>query len=80
MTDSNRDKKGDIPTDTDELAADAEVNEGGKSKKEDPPDEAVDRHAEPNPPHTTTGKIFTVPKFGSAGSGGLEIEPGLDVD
>ncbi|HEX5726783.1 MAG TPA: YHS domain-containing protein [Longimicrobiaceae bacterium] len=26
------------------------------------------------PPHTTTGK-FTAPKFGSAGSGGLEYEP-----
>jgi hypothetical protein len=80
MTDSNRDKKGNIPTDSDELAMDAEMNEGGSIKKEDPSDEAVDRHAEPNPPRTTTGKIFTVPKFGSAGSGGLEIEPGLDVD
>jgi hypothetical protein len=80
MTDSNRDKKGDIPTDSDELAIDAEVNEGGKSKKEDPSDETVDRHAQPNPPRTTTGNFFTAPKFGSAGSGGLEIEPGLDTD
>jgi hypothetical protein len=80
MTDSNRDKKGDIPTDSDELAIDAELNEGGKSKKEDPSDETVDRHAQPNPPRTTTGKFFTAPKFGSAGSGGLEIEPGLDTD
>jgi len=32
-----------------------------------------------NPPHTTTGKI-TSPKFGSAGSGGAELEPGLDRD
>jgi hypothetical protein len=80
MTDSNRDKKGDIPSDSDELAIDAEVNEGGKSKKEDPSDETVDRHAQPNPPRTTTGKFFTAPKFGSAGSGGLEIEPGLDTD
>jgi hypothetical protein len=62
------------------LAIDAEVNEGGKSKKEDPCDEAVDRDAEPNPPRTTSGKFFTAPKFGSAGSGGLEIEPGLDSD
>ena len=30
---------------------------------------------EPNPPHTTTGKV-TSPKFGSAGSGGTEFEPG----
>ena len=27
------------------------------------------------PPFTTTGKRFTVPKFGSAGSGGAEYEP-----
>jgi hypothetical protein len=80
MTGSNRDKKGDIPTDSDKLAIDAEVNEGGKTKKEDPSDETVDRHAQPNPPRTTTGKFFTAPKFGSAGSGGLEIEPGLDTD
>jgi hypothetical protein len=33
----------------------------------------------PNPPHTTTGKI-TAPKFGSAGSGGLEFEPGPERD
>ena len=35
--------------------------------------EQVDTEA--NPPHTTTGKV-TAPKFGSAGSGGLELEPG----
>jgi len=80
MTDTNRDEKGDIRTDSDELAADAAANEGGKSKKEDPSDETVDRHPEANPPRTTTGKFFTTPKFGSAGSGGLEIEPGLDSD
>jgi hypothetical protein len=80
MTDSNRDKKGDMSADSDKLAIDAEVNEGGISKKEDPSDETVDRHAEPNPPRTTSGKFFTTPKFGSAGSGGLEIEPGLDTD
>jgi hypothetical protein len=31
----------------------------------------------PNPPHTTKHGV-TAPKFGSAGSGGAEIEPGLD--
>jgi hypothetical protein len=30
----------------------------------------------PNPPRTTTGGWFTAPKFGSAGSGGAELEPG----
>lgn len=34
---------------------------------------------QPNPPHTTTGWL-TVPKFGSAGSGGLEDEPGPERD
>ena len=30
---------------------------------------------EANPPRTTDGKV-TTPKFGSAGSGGAELEPG----
>jgi len=80
MTDNNRDKQTDIPTDSDELAADAQASEREKSKKIDPTGEPVDHHPEPNPPHTTTGRWFTAPKFGSAGSGGLENEPGLDVD
>ena len=29
----------------------------------------------PNPPRTTTGRM-TSPKFGNAGSGGAELEPG----
>jgi hypothetical protein len=78
MRDQDRDKP-DIPRDTDELAADAPRPKRDDARKE-PDDEVVDYHPEPNPPHTTTGKIFTVPKFGAAGSGGLEIEPGLDVD
>lgn len=80
MTDSNRDKQTDIPTDSDELSAGAQASEREKSKKTEPTDEEVDYHPEPNPPHTTTRKWFTAPKFGSAGSGGLENEPGLDVD
>ena len=34
---------------------------------------------EPNPPRTTTGKV-TSPKFGAAGSGGAELEPGPEKD
>jgi hypothetical protein len=34
---------------------------------------------EGNPPRTTTGKI-TAPKFGSAGSGGAELEAGPERD
>jgi len=33
----------------------------------------------PDPPRTTRGK-WTVPKFGSAGSGGAELEPGPEKD
>jgi hypothetical protein len=80
MTDSNREKKGDTPTEADEKAADAAVNEGGKPRKVDPPDDAVDYDPDANPPRTTSGKFFTAPKFGSAGSGGLEIEPGPEKD
>lgn len=38
-----------------------------------------DTAIEPNPPRTTKGKI-TAPKFGSAGSGGAELEPGPERD
>jgi hypothetical protein len=38
-------------------------------------DEAI----RPNPPRTTKGGI-TAPKFGSAGSGGAELEPGPERD
>lgn len=34
----------------------------------------------PNPPRTTTWRWFTAPKFGSAGSGGAELEPGPERD
>ncbi len=37
------------------------------------------REEAPNPPRTTTGPV-TAPKFGSAGSGGAELEPGLPKD
>jgi hypothetical protein len=38
-------------------------------------DHATEHDKDENPPHTTTGKV-TSPKFGSAGSGGAEFEPG----
>lgn len=34
----------------------------------------------PNPPRTTVGGWFTAPKFGSATSGGGELEPGPERD
>ncbi len=59
-----------------------------KRKKENQPRRDEDRERERrareadddrNPPYTTTGPI-TSPKFGSAGSGGLENEPGPERD
>ncbi|HTG15174.1 MAG TPA: hypothetical protein VK747_07885 [Blastocatellia bacterium] len=41
--------------------------------------EAEESIDEPNPPRTTRG-FFTAPKFGSAGSGGAEFEPGPERD
>jgi len=38
-----------------------------------------DRDLGTNPPRTTTGKV-TAPKFGSATSGGGELEPGPERD
>ena len=48
-----------------------ETHASGASKEE--------RAGNQNPPRTTTGKI-TAPKFGSAGSGGAELEPGPERD
>lgn len=42
--------------------------------EEHPRDEA-EKKRKPNPPYTTKHGI-TAPKFGSAGSGGAEVEPG----
>lgn len=39
----------------------------------------IEEKRRPNPPFTTTGKM-SAPKFGSAGSGGAEIEPGPERD
>ncbi len=47
-----------------------------KAKIEEP---SVVPEDEQNPPRTTRGN-FTAPKFGSAGSGGAEFEPGPERD
>jgi len=78
MTDTNRDRQPNIPTDSDELAPGS-----ADEKRANNPDTTSDRNrdsADVNPPRTTSGKNFTAPKFGSAGSGGLEIEPGPERD
>ena len=48
-----------------------------EAKIEEP--EVEEAGDEPNPPRTTRG-FFTAPKFGSAGSGGAEFEPGPERD
>ena len=48
-----------------------------EAKIEEP--DAEESADEPNPPRTTRG-FFTAPKFGSAGSGGAEFEPGPERD
>jgi hypothetical protein len=78
MTETKKDKEPAIPTDSDELAGDRQRSDKSK-EKQSAQAAGPDSREEPNPPHTTRG-IFTAPKFGAAGSGGLEIEPGLEKD
>jgi hypothetical protein len=77
MTENEKDKEPDIPTDSDELAGDRQIDKSKEKQSARAADS--DSREEPNPPHTTWG-IFTAPKFGAAGSGGLEIEPGPEKD
>lgn len=82
--DRNRDFDEDIDEPQSDSARDAEriaadrANEDRADRErrpttdEESADEDEDR---PNPPRTTTGPI-TAPKFGSAGSGGAELDPG----
>ena len=56
--------------------------QGPGTRESFPGRKAGERHGSPeqedeeaNPPRTTTGPV-TAPKFGSAGSGGAELEPG----
>jgi len=58
-------------------------NEGTPKDATNPATDAVrdddDDAIAPNPPRTKTGP-FAAPKFGSAGSGGAELEPGPERD
>ena len=80
MTDRNRDPRRE---EAEDLGLDPH---GDRRTTSDVPEHDRSRHATDrdsadvaNPPHTTTGKI-TAPKFGSAGSGGLEYEGPLRKD
>jgi hypothetical protein len=51
----------------------------GREGRESESSENIDPPHGGNPPRTTKGPV-TAPKFGSAGSGGAEIEPGPERD
>ena len=79
--DRDRDEQqGDRPSDTERLVGDTAASDRltdrdrAEPAEEETHDEGEDR---PNPPRTTTGRI-TAPKFGSAGSGGAELDPGYE--
>jgi len=78
MTDRNSNQQGDSPINDDELVGDRAEIDRATTKKVLKPDE-LDSDDAPNLPRTTTGR-FTAPKFGSAGSGGAELEPGPEKD
>jgi hypothetical protein len=62
--------------------APADTNDAAKKQpitKDDATAESADA-VPPNPPRTTTGGWFTAPKFGSAGGGGAELDPGPERD
>jgi len=75
-----RDREPVIPRSTDEEDVKIDTSSAEplrKAKVEEPVEgESID---EQNPPRTTSG-FFTAPKFGSAGSGGAEFEPGPERD
>lgn len=66
LRDDNVDDKGDV------VKPDAPLAAASPEK----PDNAIT----PNPPRTTSFGWLTTPKFGSAGSGGFELEPGPERD
>ncbi|MDQ6736505.1 MAG: hypothetical protein M3Z30_02245 [Gemmatimonadota bacterium] len=68
---SQRDKKHATDTNDETKAAVTPVADDTADSAETTP---------PNPPRTTTDGWFTAPKFGSAGAGGAELEPGPERD
>jgi hypothetical protein len=66
-----------IPADDESVGDRAEIDRA-TTKRLLTPDE-LDSGNRSNAPRTSSG-WFTAPKFGSAGSGGAEIEPGSEKD
>ena len=74
-----RDRGPDIPRGTDEETSRIGREPDPEVKIEEPRNPDQDQADGVNPPRTTSGGI-TSPKFGSAGSGGAEFEPGPERD
>ncbi|MGI8508297.1 MAG: hypothetical protein ACR2MQ_03130 [Gemmatimonadaceae bacterium] len=72
MSDKDRDKDAVDSATADEIRKPDNTTRAGTNAAANDPEQ-------PNPPYTTTGWL-TVPKFGSAGGGGLEDEPGPEGD
>jgi hypothetical protein len=69
-----------IPHSTDEESTTIDTTSAEPARKTRIEEPGKDRsNEEPNPARTTRG-VFTAPKFGSAGSGGAEFEPGPEKD
>ena len=60
------------------MASEAERERAREEGRRRADERELDRDAQ-NPPRTTTGRM-TAPKFGSATSGGGELEPGPERD
>jgi hypothetical protein len=64
------------------MARDKDLNRDERELDEVTDETQIDKDARPghpNPPRTTAGG-WTSPKFGSAGGGGAELEPGPERD
>ena len=69
--DKNHPEQNDVPPTGDQADGDAHTPDADET--------TTDKTVHPNPPRTTKHGI-TAPKFGSAGSGGAEFEPGPERD
>jgi hypothetical protein len=77
-SDSDKTSRKARPSDTDKHVDDS--SSSGRKADDKRSKSNEDRsHSGANPPRTTKGGI-TAPKFGSAGSGGAEFEPGPEKD
>lgn len=76
----DRDKINRLPDEADVIESDRVRREDDSRVADRPVNQPpIEPRNQPNPPRTTKHGI-TAPKFGSAGSGGAELEPGPERD